>query len=81
MGGTFSLSKSMAIKIGLQDERYNGAWGFEDTDWAYSAFKQGMPIEYARDIKVEHEPHEHNDLGSRNRKIFEEKHGISSMEQ
>lgn len=81
MGGTFSIRKCNALKIGLFDTQFNGAWGFEDTDWAYRAFKMNMPIEYARDVFVNHTPHDHNDLGNRNRKLFEKKHNINTLDR
>jgi glycosyltransferase involved in cell wall biosynthesis len=81
MGGAFSMRKAKALDVGLQDECYNGHWGFEDTDWAYRASLKGIPMEYARDVYVDHTPHPHNDLGEVNRKKFEQKHKISTYDR
>ncbi|MFW6130952.1 MAG: glycosyltransferase family 2 protein, partial [Atribacterota bacterium] len=78
-GGSCSVKKKTALKIGLFDENYNGEWGYEDTDWAYRAFSEKIRIIYDKDIKSYHMPHVMVNYGSLNNyKYFIEKHGIKN---
>lgn len=76
MCGSFSIRKSVALRVGLMDESFNGGWGFEDTDWAYRAERLGVRIEHGKEIAINHASHKHSDLGNVNRVKFEKKHGV-----
>ena len=76
-GGSCSIRKINALKIGLYDENYNGDWGCEDTDWGYRAHLKGLRIEHDRDLKTFHQEHKSTIRSNgKNRKYFEQKHNI-----
>jgi glycosyltransferase involved in cell wall biosynthesis len=81
-GGNVAFPKSLWERVGGFDERYNGAWGLEDADFAYMIHKIGIGIRASLRTVVRHL--EHPVTGTKemragkgpNTKKFKDKHGF-----
>jgi len=45
------------------DERYTGAWGWEDADWTREIWDSGIPLAFDNTICAIHDPHEREQTG------------------
>jgi len=82
-GGNMAFTKSVWKTVGGFDERYNGAWGLEDADFAYSCHKKGFGIFAHVESVVRHLKHPVSGTKEMrfgrgpNTKKFKDKHGFS----
>jgi len=81
-GGNISFPKKLWEELGGFDERYNGAWGLEDADFAYMAHKKNVTIVTSSKTVARHLAHPrtgtaemHSGKGP-NTKKFKDKHGF-----
>jgi len=82
-GGNIAFPICLWKAIGGFDEKFDGAWGFEDLDFAYRAHHHGYKCVCHRQTVVRHMRHPirkdataSERVKGRNIKLFEKKHGI-----
>ncbi len=82
-GGNIAFPKALWEKVGGFDERYNGAWGLEDADFAYMAIQGGSVINTNLKTVARHLEHPLTGTSKMragkgpNTKKFKDKHGFS----
>ena len=81
-GGNIAFQKEAWNLVDRFDEDFNGAWGYEDLDFALRASKRGILLKLSRDAVVRHLQHPVNsavdasNLKSANYHVFKNKYGF-----